>query len=240
MTRKEVIGNCTLYLGDCMDVMPTLGKVDAVVTDPPYGIGADKSMHKNSGTQHGKAAAPKRTYADTNWDSEPIGMEVISAILAAGTSVIIFGGNYFELPPSRCWLVWDKKNGTNEFADCELAWTNLDKPVRKIEHMWNGMLRKGGEERNAHPTQKPLGVMSWCLTHVPTARTILDPFMGSGTTGVACVKAGRTFIGIEREPSYFDIACRRIQKAVDQPDMFVAVAASNDNAPTPSLFSEVA
>jgi site-specific DNA-methyltransferase (adenine-specific)/modification methylase len=233
--RIEKIGDCTLYLGDCMEVLPTLPKVCAVLTDPPYGIGADKSMHKNSGTKHGKAAAAKRTYADTDWDSKPIGPDVIDAITAAGDHVIIFGGNYFQLPPARCWLVWDKRNGTNEFADCELAWTNLDKPVRKIEHMWNGMLRKGGEERNDHPTQKPLGVMSWCLSHIPAAKTILDPFMGSGTTGVACVKAGRTFIGIEREPTYFDIACRRIEKAYSQPDMFVAPPA-NDNAPTASLF----
>jgi DNA modification methylase len=221
--RKEVIGNCTLYLGDCMEVMPTLSKVDAVLTDPPYGIGADKSMHKNSGTKYGKAAAAKRDYADTDWDSAPIGDEVINAMRDLSDRQIIFGGNYFNLPPARCWLVWDKKvNG--EFADCELAWTNLDKPVRRIEHMWNGMLRKGGEIRNAHPTQKPLGVMDWCLTHVPDAKLILDPFMGSGTTGVACVKSGRHFIGIEREPEYFEIACMRIEEAYKQPDMFVSAS----------------
>lgn len=250
--RIEKIGNCTLYNGDCLEVMPTLGRVDAVVTDPPYGIGADKSMHKNSGTKHGKAAAAKRVYADTNWDASPIGDEVIAMMRAAADHQIIFGGNYFTLPPARCWLVWDKCNGTNEFADCELAWTNLDKPVRKIEHMWNGMLRKGRELRNEHPTQKPLGVMAWCLTHVPKAQTILDPFMGSGTTGVACVQAGRSFIGIELDPTYFDLACKRIEQAYAQADMFVAphvvpaatqvaaslfdeqpagIEAANDNAP---------
>lgn len=231
--RKEIIGDCTLYLGDCMEVIPTLGRFDLCLTDPPYGIGADKSMHKNSGTKHGKAAAAKRHYADTDWDASPIGPDLIEAMLSASENAIIFGGNYFELPPSRCWLVWDKKNGTNEFADCELAWTSLDKPVRKLEHMWNGMLRKGGEERNEHPTQKPLGVMLWCLTHAPSARTVLDPFMGSGTTGVACAKTGRVFTGIEREPSYFDIACRRIEDAYKQADMFVAPPApekpANDN-----------
>lgn len=230
MVNVEKIGDCTLYLGDCMEVMAGLGRVDAVVTDPPYGIGADKSMHKNSGTQYGNAAAAKRVYADTDWDSSPIDAATVAAILSAGEDCIIFGGNYFDLPPSRCWLVWDKKNGTNAFADCELAWTNLDKPVRKIEHMWNGMIRAGGEERNDHPTQKPLRVMEWCLTHIPAAKNILDPFMGSGTTGVACVKAGRSFIGIEREPSYFDIACRRIEKAYAQGDMFLA-APANDNKP---------
>lgn len=220
--RVEFIGDCVMIEGDCLTIMPQIGKVDAVVTDPPYGIGADKSMHKNSGTRYGNAASAKRVYADTDWDSEPIGADAISAILAAGDECIIFGGNYFDLPPSRCWLVWDKKNGSNAFADCELAWTNLDKPVRKIEHMWNGMLRAGGEDRNAHPTQKPLGVMQWCLTHIPDARTILDPFMGSGTTGVACVKTGRAFIGIELDPDYFDIACKRVREAYAQPDMFIA------------------
>ena len=133
---------------------------------------------------------------------------------------IIFGGNYFDVPPARCWLVWDKQvNG--EFADCELAWTNLDKPVRRVTWMWNGMLRKGQEERNVHPTQKPLGVMEWCIGHLPpNTRTILDPFMGSGTTGVACARLDRKFIGIEREPSYFDIACRRIEEAYRQPRLF--------------------
>lgn len=221
--RREVIGDCVLYQGDCMEILPKLGKVDAVVTDPPYGIGYDEAAHKVSGFQGGGMKAKKGVYAATNWDTAPPAKKVINLMLEISESQIVFGGNYFHLPPSRCWLVWDKKTNGG-FADCELAWTNLDKPVRKIEHMWNGMLRAGGEARNAHPTQKPLGVMSWCLTHVPQAKTILDPFMGSGTTGVACVKAGRKFIGIEREPSYFDIACERIRKAYAQPDLFIKVA----------------
>lgn len=131
------------------------------------------------------------------------------------------GGNYFELPPTKCWLVWDKEVNGN-FADAELAWTNLDKPVRLLRHMWNGMLRKDGEERHGHPTQKPIGVMKWCINHLPEgSSTILDPFMGSGTTGVAAVQMGRNFIGIEREPKYFDIACKRIEDAQRQGDMFI-------------------
>ncbi|KRA00262.1 hypothetical protein ASD64_01425 [Mesorhizobium sp. Root157] len=220
--RKEVtIGDCRLILGDCREILPTLGHFDAVLTDPPYGIGADAAASKVSGFQGGGMKAAKGVYAATDWDAAPPAQEVIDLMREISTHQIVFGGNYFHLPPSKCWLVWDKQTNGG-FADCELAWTNLNKPVRRIVHMWNGMLRKGGEERNEHPTQKPLGVMQWCLTHIPQAKTILDPFMGSGTTGVACVKAGRTFVGIEREPSYFDIACRRIQKAVDQPDMFVA------------------
>ena len=217
--RAERIGDCLLLQGDCREVMPVLPKVDAVVTDPPYGIGVDRSMAANSGTKHGKALAAKRTYVASGWDDEPIGAAHISMMLGGADQAIIFGGNYFPLPPSRCWLVWDKKvNG--EFADCELAWTNLDKPVKRIEWMWNGMLRKGQEQRNTHPTQKPVGVMEWCINHLPAARTILDPFMGSGTTGVACVNLDRQFIGVELDPGYFDIACKRVDDATRQPRLF--------------------
>lgn len=217
--RKEVIGNATLYLGDCRDILPTLPKVDAVITDPPYGIGIDRAMAASSGTRSGAMAAPKGVYVASGWDDEPLGHKEINLLLAAGHEVIIFGGNYFHLPPSKCWLVWDKKINGN-FADCELAWTNLDKPVRRIEWMWNGMLRQGGESRNGHPTQKPIRVMEWCIEQASLPKTILDPFMGSGTTGVACMNLDRHFIGIEREPKYFDIACRRIEDALRQERLF--------------------
>jgi site-specific DNA-methyltransferase (adenine-specific)/modification methylase len=204
-----------------MDVMPTLDKFDAVVTDPPYGIGVDKWMHKNSGRQYRNTTAKSRDYRATDWDNVPCSDNQISMMRAISKHQIIFGGNYFNLPPARCWLIWDKKNGNSDFADCEMAWTNLDKPVRLIEWMWNGMLRKNGEERTNHPTQKPVGVMQWCLSQVPKAQTILDPFMGSGTTGVACVKEGRSFTGIELDEEYFNIAFKRIEEAYNQPDMFV-------------------
>jgi site-specific DNA-methyltransferase (adenine-specific) len=219
--REEIIGNARLILGDCRDILPTLGKVDAVVTDPPYGIGVDVAMAKQSGTKYGNAAAAKRNYEATDWDKAPPSDELIAAVVASAKWSVVFGGNYFGLPASRCWLVWDKENGTNAFADAELAWTNLDKPVRVKRHMWNGMLRKGQEERSEHPTQKPLGVMLWAIDQIPDNETILDPFMGSGTTGVAAVQMGRRFIGIEREPKYFDIACKRIQDAQRQGDMFI-------------------
>lgn len=217
--RVEHIGDATLYLGDCMDILPTLGKVDAVITDPPYGIGIDRSMAASSGTKSGGMKARKGDYVASGWDDKPIGAEEIGLMLALANEAIIFGGNYFPLPPSKCWLVWDKKVNGN-FADCELAWTNLDKPVRRIEWMWNGMLRQGGEERNGHPTQKPLEVMKWCIEQASSPQIILDPFMGSGTTGVAAMQAGRRFIGIEREPKYFDIACRRIEQATKQGQLF--------------------
>jgi DNA modification methylase len=214
--RKEVIGNAELWLGDCRDILPILPKVDAVITDPPYGIGEAAGKNKT----RGKLAVAK-DFGNDSWDNEPISDVLITAVRNAGKWAVIFGGNYYALPATSCWLVWDKENGDSDFADCELAWTNLPKAVRRIRYMWNGMLRANGEQRGDHPTQKPIGVMEWAINHLPEPKNlILDPFMGSGTTGVACMNLGRSFIGIEREPKYFDIACRRIEDAQRQGRMF--------------------
>jgi DNA modification methylase len=220
LSRVEHIGRATLYLGDCRDILPTLPKVDAVVTDPPYGIGETAAKNRN---RPGTACAAT-DYGDDEWDHEPCPPEVLQWAKANSKWQIVFGGNYFELPPSSCWLIWDKEK-TGDFADAELAWTNLRKAVRLIRWTWNGMIRKGGEPR-FHLTQKPVGVMKWCIDHLPEGvDSILDPFMGSGTTGVAAVQMGRSFIGIEREPKYFDIACKRIEDAQRQGDMFIENAA---------------
>ena len=213
--RVEHIGDATLYLGDCRDILPTLGKVDAVVTDPPYGIGEAAGKAKTR-----KGVGPQRDYGHDTWDNEPVASDLMSLVRGAGRWNIIFGGNYYECPPASCWLVWDKLNGENDFADCELAWTNLPKAVRRIRYLWNGMLRANGEERGDHPTQKPVGVMRWCLQQLPPVKTVLDPFMGSGTTGVAAVSLGLSFIGIEREARYFDAACRRITAEYTKPRLF--------------------
>lgn len=203
--RVERIGEATLYLGDCREVLHTLPKVGAVVTDPPYGIGMD-------GGKVGKAEYERLS----NWDSAP---GDVSQILALNVPTVIWGGNYFGLPPSSCWLVWDKETaGVTTFADCELAWTNLPKAVRMVRHLWSGPYMRVKEARY-HPTQKPVRVMEWSLKHVP-AGVVLDPFMGSGSTGVACVNTGRPFIGIEAEEKYFDIACERIATAYAQGRLF--------------------
>ncbi len=228
-TEIEIIGAATLYLGDCRDILPTLGKVDAVVTDPPYGIGeaAGKSASRRTDQTLWRGGAPT-DWGNAAWDNDPIDAALMASVRKAGRWNIIFGGNYYDCPPASCWLVWDKLNGDSDFADCELAWTNLPKAVRRIRYLWNGMIKAPGETRGDHPTQKPIGVMKWCIGHLPeTAQTILDPFMGSGTTGVAAVQMGRRFIGIERDEAYFDIACRRIEQAQRQGDMFISGAESN-------------
>lgn len=214
--KPVIIGDATLYCGDCMDILPTLGKVDAVVTDPPYGIGESEGKNKSRGR-----LAVSKDYGFDSWDSQPISHELMAMVRSSGKHQIIFGGNYYPCEPTSCWLVWDKENGKSDFADCELAWTNLPKAVRLIRYMWNGMIRANNEKRGDHPTQKPIGVMQWCISQLPDdANTILDPFMGSGTTGVACANLGRKFIGIELEPKYFDIACERIEAAYAQGRLF--------------------
>ena len=143
-------------------------------------------------------------------------------MLKISSSAIIWGGNYFtdKLPQGNFWLVWDKENTMPTFSDCELAWSNIPKnSVKRLVYRQNGCMSK--EKERFHPTQKAIGVMQWCLTHIPDAKTILDPFMGSGTTGVACAKMGRQFIGIELDEDYFDIACKRIEEAYQQPDLFI-------------------
>lgn len=202
--RIERIQDATLYLGDCREILPTLGKVDAVVTDPPYGIGITKSNR----------LAVSRGMGGKSWDDEAAD---ISWLLPMDVPSIVWGGNYFPLPPTRAVLVWDKNNSGRDFADVEIAWTNLDMVARRI--VFRPMNMDGGKE---HPTQKPIEVMRWCVGFLPeTSDMVLDPFMGSGTTGVAAIKMGRQFIGIERDPSYFDISCRRIEAAYKQPDLFI-------------------
>jgi len=207
--RHERIGDCDLYLGDCLEVMPALGTVDAVVADPPYGIGGlmKRSPSKKS-TWHNQS--------NFEWDMKPHETGV-NFLLSMGIPTIIWGGNYFKLPPKRGWLFWDKVTRNFTTGHCELAWTNLDQPIRGF----NWAATKTLPERVGHPTQKPVALMEWCLGFLPNAETILDPFMGSGTTLVACAKLGRKGIGIELDPEYFDIACRRVEEAYRQPDLFV-------------------
>jgi len=216
--------------------MRQLPNVGAVVTDPPYGINYG-GLLKGKGDGHGGADKNGwKSYGEPEWDLERPCAKTFEEIRKIAPQQIIWGGNYFTdyLPPTMRWLVWDKGQRDFSLADCEFAWVSQNKAARIFTYPRAKALQDGKE----HPTQKPIALMEWCLGFVPDG-VILDPFMGSGTTGVACAKQGRTFIGIEREPSYFDIACRRIEAAYKQPDMFVAPPA-NDNAKPLSLFGEAA
>ena len=215
--REEIIGNARLICADCRDVLPTLGNVDAVVTDPPYGIFKKRG---GDGKMFGKDTIYSVDQTAAIWDKRP-DSETLKKLKEFPT-YIIWGGNYFadDLGASPGLLVWDKQTGDNTYADGELAFTNATGTMRIIKHQWCGAFKDSERgERAVHPTQKPIEIMKWAIGF--TNGTVLDPFMGSGTTGVACAKLGRKFIGIEIEPKYFDIACRRIEQAYKQPDLFI-------------------
>ena len=227
MPEKIIIGNAELWHGDCREVLPLLPKHDLLLTDPPYGIG--ESSKRNASRGRPSKMCKKTTVKDYgyfDWDRKPIEDWILEIARSLCGKQIIFGGNYYDLPPCKGPLIWDKLN-SGDFADGEMAWNNLGCALRIKRHLWNGFIREGHEER-FHPTQKPLAVIAWCLSFVPDAATVLDPFMGSGTTGVACAQLGKAFTGIERECRYFDIACERIARAQSQGQLFAP-----ETAPTP-------
>jgi len=205
--RIETIGKAILYLGDCREILPTLPNCDLILTDPPYGIGfaAQPTLWQRKA---GKKAE--------NWDNETPPAWLLGLMQEKANNLIIWGGNYYALPPSRGWLTWFKPDAPPSMAHFEMAWTSYDMNAKQFKHS----ISATNAERVGHPTQKPIKVMEWCLTFAANAETVLDTFMGSGTTGVAAVKMGKIFTGIEREPKYFDIACRRIEDAQRQNDLF--------------------
>lgn len=216
MQRVEHLSDgVTVYLGDCRDIIPKLSQIDAVVTDPPYGI--SKGGQKKSSGGHGG----RKAYDFLGWDICRPDREIFSLILYAARQHVIWGGNYFAdlFPPTGKWLVWDKGQRINQ-SDGELAWTSANGALRIFELNRVALMQDGAE----HPTQKPVELMRWSILQLDNPLSILDPFMGSGSTGVAAAGLGRQFIGIEREAAYFDIACRRISGALKQPDLFIKSA----------------
>ena len=202
-----------LYHGDCIEILPRLEPVDLVLTDPPYGIG-DKCVG-GCGKSHGWANSHAEKYVRNNWDSSPPCEDCFKLICEKSDKQIIWGGNYFKLEPSRCWLVWNKPERGFTLAEAELAWTNADNVVRVFD-------RRRHENDRVHPTQKPLSLFIWCLSLSWTKKTntVLDPFLGSGTTAVACERLNRRWIGIEIEEKYCEISAKRIDKETRQLKLF--------------------
>lgn len=198
---KVEIGNATLYLGDCAEILPTLEKFDAIVTDPPYGIGISSNP-------------VRQKHEKMDWDNSTPTIDLMDLVLKSGNHAIIWGGNYFNLPPSQGFFIWDKLQPENfSLAMIEMAWTNIKTPAKMFRQSVTSYSKE-------HPTQKPVNLMEWCISYCKNVETIIDPFMGSGTTGVACVNMKKQFIGIEREQKYFDIACKRIEDAQRQVCLF--------------------
>ena len=213
-----------MYLANCLDVLAEIGcgTVDAVVSDPPYGINFDcsKKRTRKSALSMGVTPLADRRWRKINGDNKPFD----PSPWIRYRKVILWGANHYadKLPPSSvptCWLVWDKKIDTtpDNFSDCELAWTNLPGVVKKFSHLWRGMVRAGKENISKgpklHPFQKPEALMVWCLAlcKLDLGAVVLDPYMGSGTTGVACIKNGFNFIGIDNDEEHFEVAVKRIQ-----------------------------
>lgn len=205
MSEPVTIGRATLYLGDCREILPTLGGVEAIITDPPYGIGAGEM-------KLGNAAAGR--VPTSPWDSEAPDLKFV---LDRNLPTIIWGAQYFgSLPPQDAWIIWFKGEGMRgrSFAEAELAWTNLSGKTRQITVAPNNApdLRQG----RVHKCQKPLAVMDFCIERIPDAVVICDPFCGSGSTGVSAIRKGRSFVGIEKDPHFFAIMCRRIREATGE------------------------
>jgi hypothetical protein len=198
-----------IYCGDSRIITPLINGEYLQLCDPPYGL---KEGNRKRILSRGKLANPI-DYGHSEWDN--VAPDWIGEIIALAKNAIVFGGNYFSMHPSKCWLVWDKENGGNDFADAELAWTNLDMAVRLKRYRWAGMLQ--GDMKNKevrfHPTQKPVPVMEWCI-QLAQPKMIVDSFMGSGTTLVAAKNLGIPCIGIEQEKKYCDIAIKRLAQEV--------------------------
>jgi site-specific DNA-methyltransferase (adenine-specific) len=193
----------TIYHGDCREVLPGLDKADLLLTDPPYGI-ADVWK---GGSGHGWAKASAVTAERNAWDVSPPDGNTMREILLKGDEAIVWGGNHFPLPISRGWLVWTKPERNFTLSEAELAWTTRNSVVR----VFDGVRSEPGR---VHPTQKPLALMVWCLNFFQSAQTVLDPFMGSGTTLRAAKDLGRKAIGIEIEERYCEMAAKRLAQEV--------------------------
>jgi DNA modification methylase len=203
-----------IYCADCLDILPLIPEksIDLVLTDPPYGIGETNEKNKSR-----DCLAKTTNFGHYEWDCKPASKEQISGLIKTSKNQIIFGGNYFNLSPSPCWLVWDKDNGLTDFADCELAWTSFGSAVRKFKWRWQGMLQEdmGNKEIRVHPTQKPTPLFKWIIeNYSKNADLIFDPFLGSGTTAVAAKQLGRKYIGIEISEKYCQIAVQRLQQEI--------------------------
>jgi site-specific DNA-methyltransferase (adenine-specific) len=235
MRVESLAAGITLYNGDCRDVLPTLGDVDAIVTDPPYGQDYKVNTFYAGGTRenavvqrNGKTLiVSPNVYDPIIGDDRPFDP---SHLLQLAPELLIWGAHKFadRLPPGS-WLVWDKvpTGKVRDQGDGEAAWLNRDQPMRIFRLLWDGLCVGEGArhevtagQKRLHPSQKPEVLMQWCMRFIK-GRTVLDPYMGAGSSGVAAVRAHKSFIGIEIHEPYFDIACKRIEKALAQGDMFV-------------------
>jgi 16S rRNA G966 N2-methylase RsmD len=218
-----------VYFEDCVEGMRERladDSVNLVLADPPYGIDSQEMSFATDSSKQSGAVTDRTEFELYDWDDEPLSDAALDEIFRVGETVALFGGNYIadRLPPSSGWVAWDKTGGmtSNDFADTELIWTNADRPARIYRHQWRGMFTDSDETRY-HPTQKPVAVMEWLITEfTDPGDTVLDPFMGSGTTAVAAIQNDRDYVGFELDAdNYRDVIERRIGEAKRQTDASV-------------------
>lgn len=211
--------DCMEYLKNCHDK-----QFDLAVVDVPYGINA--SNYERGGTQYGASAAKCKTYEKKDWDKTPPPPEYFTELIRVSKNQIVWGANHFiNLIPfaSPCWIVWDKVNGDNGYADCELAWTSFKTAVRKVKHRWHGMLQADmkNKEIRIHPTQKPVNLYKWLFDeYAEKGQKVLDTHLGSGSSAIAAHYAGLDFVGLEIDTTYFNDAQKRFKEITSQTQLF--------------------
>lgn len=227
--HRLVLPGVELYCGDCREILP-LVKADYIISDPPYGI-----AHKSGGGTGGKWHKVKHQGVTIEGDSEPFDP---SPMLRTGLPFVLWGANFFsEKLPGSGWLVWDKRPGIEDMkfnrSDAELAALSGSKTVKTFRHLWHGICRDTEVGEHLHPTQKPVALMAWCMEQakVPAGATVLDPYMGSGSTIIAAIRTGRKAIGIEKDPEHFKNAVERIKRELAQGDLFLGQNHELSNGP---------
>jgi len=207
-----------IYNQDCFEAMKEMSdnQFDLAIVDPPYGINITKQSLGEGGGLYRK---PKK-YKRGNWDVNTPNKDYWSQLFRVSKNQIVWGGNYFDLPPTPCYLFWDKNNGGSDFADGELAWTSFKSPVRKFKYTWSGFIqdkKTGVREERIHPTQKPEGLYRWLLmNYAKEGDKILDTHLGSGSIAIACHNLGYDLEGYELDKEYYDNALKRIKEHQSQ------------------------
>lgn len=215
--------NIQIYNEDCLPAMRQMkdNEFDLAIVDPPYGIG---ESNKDFSSRSKLADANK--YQPKEWDKEPPSPEYFKELFRVSKNQIIWGANHFLGKTSPAWVVWDKDNGMNDYADCELAWTSFNKAVRKFKYRWNGMLQEDmrNKEHRIHPTQKPVALYKWLLkNYAKTGDRILDTHLGSGSIAIVCWDMGFDLVGYEIDKDYYEAAMKRFKNHTAQLQLDLAV-----------------
>lgn len=213
--RMEVIGDCTLYCGDCLEILPTLGKFDAAITDPPFGVG---NFVQTTGRLMGRGASRGQ---DVDWNESPPPPVFFYTLQAMTKHRIIWGANFFNCFEDRGGaIIWDKCQRMPNFSKADIASCTHFQKTEIVRIPWTNFTATHKAETD-HPCERPVSLYEWCIDYLPRICSVIDPYMGSGSVGVACARKGLRFVGVEQSGAYFDAACQRIRDAYKQPDMFV-------------------